>query len=56
MKKIELAERIYLELLNNDIIDLENFGNSETYAREDSTSIIFNILKEYLIVEGNLLD
>lgn len=56
MKKIELVERIYLELLNNDIIDLQNWGNSETYAREDVTNIIFNILKEYLIIEGNLLD
>lgn len=55
MKKIELAECIYLELLNNDIIDLENLG-SETYAREVTTNIISNILKEYLIIQGNLLD
>ena len=55
MKKTELAECIYLELMNNDIIDLENF-NSETYAREVTTNIISNILKEYLIIQGNLLD
>ena len=56
MKKTELAEEIYLELMNNDIIDLNNLGNSESYAREVTTNIISNILKEYLIIEGNLLD
>ena len=56
MKKTQLAEEIYLELMNNDIIDLGNLGNSESYAREVTTSIISNILKEYLIIEGNLLD
>lgn len=56
MKKTDLSEVIYLELLDKDIIDLNNLGNSESYAREVTTSIISNILKEYLIIEGNLLD
>lgn len=56
MEKRDLAEVIYLELLDKDIIDLNNLGNSESYAREVTTNLIMHILKEYIIIEGNLLD
>ena len=52
MDKNKLAEKIATDLLDNDMLDLNNFGNDTTRLLECVQSTIYDDLSDFLIISG----
>ena len=56
MDKRKIAEKIALELLDNDILDINNFGNETLKVLEVVQGIIIENLSDFLIISGQVIE
>lgn len=54
MERRELLEEIAERLMNNDLIDIDNFGDADE-ATEDVVKTLERALDGYLIVRGEII-
>ena len=56
MGKNKLAEKIATDLLDNDMLDLNNFSNDTARLLECVQKTIYDDLSDFLIISGNVIE
>lgn len=55
MTREEVAERIARELLNNDVLDINNYSNDTQAAVDDAQLIVLEVLQDYILIKGTII-
>jgi len=56
MKKVELIKKISRELLENDMLDINNYSGNTDKLLKDVEKIITDNLADYVMVTGSVLE
>ena len=56
MDKNKLAEKIATDLLDNDMLDLNNFSNDTARLLECVQKTIYDDLSDFLIISGKVIE
>ena len=55
MSRKQLIEQIAVDLFNEDVLDLNNFGNDEGVLLRCVKEVIESNLKDFILIEGQVL-